>query len=107
MTVNEAYEVATEEQIQIVLAAPDKNRDPVTLLGRKTQWYRPKPKKFFWSLWFQRPFQGWSFCRLVWYPPDFQSKRKGPDGSKLDFKPNGHFSKNTDDLTNKGNLTEN
>ena len=37
MTVNEAYEVATEEQIQIVLAAPDKNRDPVTLLGRKTQ----------------------------------------------------------------------
>ncbi|KAG5600193.1 hypothetical protein H5410_031563 [Solanum commersonii] len=45
---------------------------------------------------------------LVGYPPNFQSKRKGPngfterrgtEGFKSDVKPNAHFTKNANDFT--------
>ncbi|KAG5617557.1 hypothetical protein H5410_017381, partial [Solanum commersonii] len=86
--------------------------DPLTLLAGKTQRFRSKPKKFVPPrticdhCGFKGHFKGDCY-RLVGYPPDFQSKRRGPDGFKPNFKPNAHLSKNTDDLINRGKLTEN
>ncbi|KAG5589197.1 hypothetical protein H5410_039711 [Solanum commersonii] len=87
--------------------------DPLTLLAERTQGYKPKPKKFVPpgticdNCGFKGHFKGDCY-RLVGYPPDFQSKRKGPDGFierrgsegfKYDVKPNAHFTKNADDFT--------
>ncbi|KAG5592631.1 hypothetical protein H5410_043145, partial [Solanum commersonii] len=86
--------------------------DSLALLAGKTQGYRSKPKKFVPPgticdhCGFKGHFNGDCY-RLVGYPPDFQSKRRGSNGFKPDFKPNAHSSKNTDDLTNREKLTEN
>jgi len=112
VTVNEAYAVAAQEESQRALGVLDRNKDPLTFLAGRTQGSRPKPKKFVPPgticdhCGFKGHFKGDCY-RLVGYPPDFQSKRRGPDGFKPDFKPNAHLSRNTDDLTNKGKLTEN
>ena len=121
VTVNEAYAVAAQEENIRALGVSDKTRDPLTLLAGKSQTYNPRPKKFVPSgtICDHCGFKGHhkSDCyRLVGYPPGFQSKKKGTDGYKNeykaaegfrpDFKPNAHFTRNSDDFHDKGKQVE-
>uniref|UniRef100_A0A3Q7IJS5 Uncharacterized protein n=1 Tax=Solanum lycopersicum TaxID=4081 RepID=A0A3Q7IJS5_SOLLC len=121
VTVNEAYAVAAQEENQRALGVSEKTRDPLTLLAGKSQTYNPRPKKFvpLGTICDHCGFKGHykSDCyRLVGYPPGFQSKKKGTDGYKNeykaaegfrpDFRPNAHFTRNSDDFHDKGKQVE-
>uniref|UniRef100_A0A3Q7HKF6 CCHC-type domain-containing protein n=1 Tax=Solanum lycopersicum TaxID=4081 RepID=A0A3Q7HKF6_SOLLC len=121
VTVNEAYAAAAQEENQRALGVSEKTRDPLTLLAGKPQTYNPRPKKFVppGTICDHCGFKGHykNDCyRLVVYPTGFQSKRKGTDGYKNDyktaegfrpdFKPNAHFTRNSDDFHDKGKQAE-
>uniref|UniRef100_A0A3Q7G8R1 Reverse transcriptase Ty1/copia-type domain-containing protein n=1 Tax=Solanum lycopersicum TaxID=4081 RepID=A0A3Q7G8R1_SOLLC len=121
VTVNEAYAVATQEESQRALGVSERTKDHLTLLAGKAQTYNPRPKKFVPSgticdhCGFKGHYKGDCY-RLVGYPPGFQSKRKGIDGYKNDykaaegfrpdFKLNAHFTRNSHDFNDKEKQVE-
>lgn len=51
MSVNEAYAIVTQEESQICLSVVDVNRDPITMLARKTyQGFKPKKPRIIVSI---------------------------------------------------------
>ncbi|XP_055832035.1 uncharacterized protein LOC129900963 [Solanum dulcamara] len=107
VTVNEAYVVAAQEENQRALKVIYKTRDALTLLASMTQGYKSKPKKFVPPeticdhCGFKGHFKADCY-RLVGYPPDFKSKRKGTDDFKLAYT---HLTKNVDDFPKSETLT--
>ncbi|OIT34547.1 hypothetical protein A4A49_64047, partial [Nicotiana attenuata] len=69
VSVNEAYATVSQEESQRLLGVVDANKEPLTMLAGRT-YQGPKPKR-----------AGENCYKIVGYPQDFKSKKKGSQTS--------------------------
>ncbi|XP_016473358.2 uncharacterized protein LOC107795270 [Nicotiana tabacum] len=77
ITVNEAYAIVTQEESQRTLGVTDTLKDPLTMLAGKGHEFKPKRPGLICDYCGYKGHLKENCYKIVGYPPDFKSKKKG------------------------------
>ncbi|XP_070029687.1 uncharacterized protein [Nicotiana sylvestris] len=75
-TINEAYVIVPQEENRRTLSVVDIQRDPLTMLARRTQGFKPKGIGLICEHCGYKGHLKENCYKIIGYPPDFKSKKK-------------------------------
>ncbi|XP_075103761.1 uncharacterized protein LOC142178330 [Nicotiana tabacum] len=77
ITVNEAYAIVTQEESQRTLGVTNTLKDPFTMIAEKIHEFRPRRPGLVCDYCGYKGHLKKNYYKIVGYPPDFKSKKKG------------------------------